>query len=79
MFRIVLIICLSSLFLTSCATQNPEKWPLPQKPELSPVYFQRVANGFYLSENNATNLVNNIDNLKAYIKKLEILIKTIGG
>ena len=77
MLKIVSIICLSSLFLTSCATQNSEKWPLPQKPELLPVRFERVANGFYLSEQNATNLANNIENLNAYIKKLEILIKII--
>jgi len=77
MLKIVLIICLNSLFLVSCSTQKTEQWPIPQKPETYPVYFEKTANGFYISNQSATNLALNIENLNAYIKKLEILINTI--
>ena len=33
--------------------------------------------GFYVSNSNAVNLANNVDELKAYIKKLELLLNRV--
>jgi hypothetical protein len=83
--KIALIICLINiLLLTSCASLNSQnKWPLPPKPITKIVIFESVTevknpiSGFYISVKQAADLANNIDELKAYIKKLELLIETI--
>ena len=67
---------MTSLFLTSCSTLNSNKdYPLPEKPVLVKVKFIPTSNGHYLTKEEATNLANNIDELKAYIEKLETLIE----
>lgn len=80
MLKIVLITC-SSLFLVSCLTLSRyEKWPLPEKPVVKHVKFipieeaQSETNGFYISNEAAAHLVDNISELKTYILKLETLI-----
>jgi len=83
--KIALIICLSNILaLTSCHSLRGQKtWDLPPKPNLKTITFEQIAkvknptNGFFLSNEQAVSLANNIDELKAYIEKLELLIKTI--
>ena len=69
--------------LSGCTTFNygGERWPSPPKPQVKPVLILPIKDanikdsGFYLSSECATNLVDNVDELKAYIEKLEIMIK----
>ena len=80
------MICFSLLFLllTGCAhtasTFSPE-WQLPPSPETTHIEFVEVKDsaefedGWYLSEKEAKDLANNVDELKAYIKKLEVLVE----
>lgn len=70
------------MLLVGCSTINGgNKWPVPERPVILPVEIIPMAEvpyndtGFYLSSTNALNLVNNVDGLKSYIKKLEIQIK----
>ena len=71
------------LLLTGCATfrGDGEKWIIPSKPEMKPVEVVPIKevqieyDGFYLTREHATNLVDNVDELKAYIEKLKMLIK----
>lgn len=78
-----LVIFVIFLLLTGCATfrSNGEKWTIPSEPEMKSVEVVPVKevqieyDGFYLTREHATNLVNNIDELKAYIEKLKLLIK----
>lgn len=78
--RIALITC-SSLFVNGCLTTSPtiENWPLPPKPQAWSVNFQKIDNGYRISEEDAIKLANSVDELKAYIKKLEILIEKMKG
>ena len=74
--RSVLTICFS-LFLVGCACYHGgENWPIVQPPSLKKIEITPIAGGeaFYIDKNSAENLVNNIDSLKLYIKKLEALI-----
>ena len=78
--KIVLIICFSFIFF-GCRTQNirssmyNEVWVLPEKPQLSKVDgFTPVNGGFFIDKENANKLVDNVDEMKAYIEKLELLI-----
>jgi hypothetical protein len=54
---------------------------MPEKPEMKSVGFFPIeqptvfSNGFYITQSEATNLADNIEGLKAYIKKLEALIE----
>jgi len=79
--KIALIICLSSLFglLTGCLTtdNNKNTWLMPKKPETIPVPFVKQQDGYFIRENDAKTLADNIDEMKAYEKKLEILIDRI--
>lgn len=74
------------LLLTGCSSfefnYGKEKWPMPSKFEVKPVVATPIeevqiddADGFYISNEHAANLVDNIDELKAYIEKLELLVK----
>jgi hypothetical protein len=71
------------ILLTGCVTfgKSNEKWPLPRKPKIKDVSIisSKEADihddGFYISKDDAINLADNVDELKAYIKKLELLIK----
>ena len=52
------------------------EWPLPEKPTFKSLDYLRTDDGgLYVDENNAINLLNNIEDMKAYNKKLEVLIK----
>ena len=75
-----LIICFSlclAILTFGCATRQDWKanWELPLKPQLVSVDFEPMGNGYYVSSNGATNLADNVDELKAYIEKLELLIE----
>ena len=51
---------------------------MPPKPSLVKIdEFKRIEEGFYISETNAVKLANNVDEMKAYIEKLEGLIEKI--
>lgn len=77
MSKIVLIICFS-IFLSGCSNLGRNTgWKYPNKPKLQKVEFEPVNNGFFITSKNATNLVNNIDELKVYIEKLEELVKVM--
>ena len=84
----VLKICFSLLlvFMMGCSTTvggSKNTWRLPLKPNLKSCNIvsiretNNVSDGYYLSVDNASNLVDNIDELKSYIKKLEILVNKI--
>jgi hypothetical protein len=65
--------------LSGCSTfhsgsESGIKWSRPTKPVLNKVKFDTALNGYFLSYTNATILANNIDELKAYIQKLEVLV-----
>jgi hypothetical protein len=80
-----LIICSSILLFAGCSTTNYNNkyWSIPTKPNLKHVEIIPVSkaniekNGYYLSYTNAIYLADNIDELKAYIQKLEVLSDTI--
>lgn len=83
-----LMIYSSIIALTGCSTINTgdtgnKYWSVPSKPnlkhvEIIPVNNAKIEkNGYYLSYTNAIYLADNIDELKAYINKLEILSDTI--
>jgi len=68
--------------LSGCLTSQfkGETWPFPPAPnlkEVSIVPIKEVDNydeGFYLSNKDAVNLTDNIDEIKAYTEKIEALI-----
>ena len=80
--KIALIIC-SSFILSSCYSLNKDlvEWPTPTYPILKKVEIISIqeANtndaGYYMDEIDAYNLVDNINELKAYTKKLETLVE----
>jgi len=80
-FSLSLVLVLSSGCLTLNSGSN--KWPIPERPSKLPVEIIPIAEvkdgpintGFYLSSKDARNLVDNVDELKAYVEKLEALIK----
>lgn len=74
--------------LAGCSTINntnntTKHWTVPSKPNLKHVEIICVdkakieQDGYYLSYTNAIHLTDNIDELKAYIQKLEVLSDTI--
>jgi len=69
-----LIICFSCI-LSGCITFKNAKFELPEEPKQVRINFQKVQNGFFLSEEEAINLANNVDELKAYAKKLKVLVE----
>ena len=75
--KIVLMICLSSS-LTGCFTtglvSTQATFTTPIKPKLAPVSFVHQNNGFFMEEKDATNLANNVEEMKAYEKKLELWV-----
>lgn len=79
MLKNALIICFSTLLLCSgCYTTTADKgkmvWVDPPQPQLSHIAFVEKDNGFFITTDEATKLTNNNDELRAYIRKLEILI-----
>ena len=73
--KIVSIIFLSSFM--GCLTINEYTCYLPQKPKLIKIEFTQTNNGYLITENDAKILADNIDEMKAYEKKLELLVKEI--
>jgi hypothetical protein len=57
------------------------EWPTPTYPNLKEVKILTISeantnnSGYYLDAVSATNLVDNVSELKAYIEKLELLVK----
>ena len=81
----VSITCFSLIFACSVLTigcihtslnlVGGESWQLPQGPQLTSINgFEPTDGGFYISKTNAVTLANNVDEMKAYIDKLEQLI-----
>ena len=75
----VLIICFSCI-LSGCSTIDsiiPDKmaWPEPSKPKTEHVLFVKTDTGYSLTPEDAKKLADNIDEMEAYIKKLEVLIE----
>ncbi len=83
--RSALIICFSLGLILSygCSTvrNGREQWPNPSLAQALPVEIipmkdaQGISAGFWISNKDAKNLVDNVDELKAYIEKLEVQIK----
>jgi hypothetical protein len=74
--KIALIICFSLCFCGGCISfRSKVEWPMPQKPELQDVKFVPVENGYIITEEDGLKLANNVDEMKAYIEKLEFLIE----
>jgi len=78
--KTVSIICFSVLLsgCYGCSTFYPtlkEQWTLPPKPKTEKVKIDKINNGFYLTANDAKKMADNVDELKAYIEKLEILVR----
>ena len=82
--KTVCAMLLSSL-LVGCSSfsSNKEVWPLPQKPNLMTIQFVPMpdiginTNGYYLSEVNAQNLLTNIQEMKYYELKLQLLLDNL--
>jgi hypothetical protein len=79
MSKTILTICFSLVFLMGCKTFNPvsEAWVLPNKLNLNQPKFEQEGDRLYLDKENAVLLRNNIAEMKAREKKLEILIRKI--
>jgi hypothetical protein len=61
-----------------CVTdKNQATWYIPNRPSSDFVKFQKQTNGYYVSENDAVKLANNIDEMKAYEKKMELLVEAM--
>jgi len=78
--KIALIICLSSQLMgcfTNQLISTQATFTIPSKPKLAPVSFVHQNNGFFMGEQSAANLANNIDEMKAYQQKLELLVNTM--
>jgi len=82
--KVVWIICLITnvLFLPACSSlgiNNTPKWQTPKRPKSVKVKWEPMGseNGVYLSEKESCKLADNIEDLNAYIQKLEALITTI--
>ena len=54
------------------------KWPVPEKPEMKPVEMIQKADGFFITQEHASNLADNVESLQMYSEKLETLINAIG-
>lgn len=80
MLRTISIIVFS-LLLAGCVTggNKPVRdWPEPMPPVKYEVNFKVVnspTNGLFIDENSSKNLSKNIDELDAYIAKLEAMVK----
>lgn len=76
--KIACIMFLSS-FLVGCSSLSTPKepWPMPKKPVLLPVKISTVDNGFFMSRSSASNMTYNLEEMRYYIKKLELLIEGI--
>ena len=83
---VIVLTIVFSLSLSGCITPNGSKsirWPMPEEPAKKQVQSKSVrqgeefspqTDGIFLDETSAGNLLFNIDELDAYIEKLEMLI-----
>lgn len=63
------------MLLTGCATIKKQGgWPLPPQPVTKPVKFSKCIGGYFISTQSATNLASNVEELKAYSAKMEVLV-----
>ena len=67
-----------------CSTvSNSSKhiWPVPPEPEMKKTVITPInaggLQGYFISYNDASNLTENVENLKAYTKKLQVLVNTM--
>lgn len=49
---------------------------IPSYPDMMKVKFEKLGEGYFLTEQDTKNLNINIERLKIYIEKLEVIIKT---
>ena len=71
----MLMLC-TGCFTTSSSKPHPT-WTRPPEPETVSIDWERRGDGYYISQEDATTLADNIDEMKAYIKKLEFLVDTM--
>lgn len=70
----------SSLLISGCMNlrgNTSQEWPLPEHPKKYPVTFVKMNDGLFLSEKDSRNLMLNIDELDAYVLKLEKLVEAM--
>ncbi len=75
--KIVLFILLV-IFINGCVGvkyRSKKTWNVPQKPKVLPVNFEELNDGLYIDFNSSSNLIYNINEMDAYIEKLEFLLK----
>lgn len=61
--------------MIGCISNNTQEiWPKPIRPNLKPIQVTKSGDGYFLSQNSASNLVQNIDEMKYYILKMELLL-----
>ena len=63
--------------LVGCFTTNQTTWYIPTKPKVSPIVFVQQKDGFFIETPNAVILANNIDEMKAYERKMDLLIRAM--
>jgi len=66
------------MFLGGCILPSQfggEKWDLPSKPDIKQISIAPVDDGYFMNREQAANLVDNVDELKAYVEKLEALVE----
>ena len=63
--------------ITGCKTIQPSssEWLMPVKPCSYPVKFEQKDEGLFINKQSSINLLKNIEELDAYIEKLELLVK----
>jgi len=74
MLKIASIICFSLLLSGCITTGTDDGWEKPIGPKLNKIKFEEQSNGFFISAKDALTLADNIDEMEAYIEKLEVFI-----
>ena len=78
---LIIFFSLVLMSMTSCSTFHrntvASAFPMPPKPRLYHVEFMPQQGGYFLSSSNANLLIRNVDELKAYGEKLEVVIKAM--
>ena len=57
-----------------CVTLTKNTLYLPQKPTIFPTSFTKTTDGYFINDNDAKILADNIDEIKAYEQKMELLV-----
>lgn len=82
-FSSLLLILLAGCLTFSKPVETKNVWIIPVKPKTKPVEIISVVeakvenSGYYMTKDSAKNLADNIDELKAYIQKLDILVEAV--